>query len=358
MSPRTALLPLLLATAALGCGLETEGQASLDAGNGASSGAAGTPSGGSGGTSAGGSGGAGTGGVAGSGSGGSTPVNCASDMQCVPAAPAGWSYAFHVKSPFSSSVSVGPKCHDGADPQRFYSEPVASSCQACACGPLGGGQCNVQLLCAGNSTCAGPGTGYTVDDGDCHGHSGGPTLSCMLGPTTVLQPGTCTPSGGAPVAADPFQKSDDVCPVQPGASCGSGSMCVPKAAGVYAGKVCVFLPGDQACATDYPQKSVIFQKALDERKCSACTCTPATSTCLAEYKFYDDAFCATSGTSVNSTTCKDVSSTINVFTLAWGHERTKAPYLTGTCTAGGGVPSGAFAGDPNAAVTLCCRPVP
>ncbi len=334
-----ATLPVVLA-----CSIELTGSADPDSG---AAGSGGSTLGGFGGGGASDDAGAGAGGVAGS------PSSCASGFQCVPTASVQWAYAFLALDVFANAA--GPTCPDGADPQTYASLPSgAGGCAPCQCAPLQGGACTVPLLCAENATCANA-QSYTRTDGDCAGKTGSPTLSCMLGPPTVVTPGTCAASGGSVTQMDPFEKRASLCLVKEGPACGATSTCVPVGTGVYAPSVCVYLPGEQTCPGDWPTSTVIYQKHVDQRVCSPCTCSPGSVTCLAEYQFYDDMLCAGSGKKVASTACTNVSGAINDFWAGWGYKRSGAPVQGGGCVPGGGLPSGGIVGDPNAAITVCCR---
>lgn len=340
-----ATLPFVLA-----CSIELTGGAGPDsgaAGGGGSTLGGASGSGGFGGDGA--SAGAGSGGVA-----GSSPSTCDEGLQCVPTASLPWAYAFLSLDAYANPQ--GPTCPDGAEPQMFSSLPSgAGACVPCQCAPLQGGACSVPLLCAENATCSSP-QSYTQNDGDCVGKTGSPTLSCMLGPSTVVTPGTCAASGGSVAPMDPFQKRASLCLVKEGPPCGAGSSCVPVGTGVYAPSVCVYLPGEQKCPSGWPASTVIYQKHIDARACSPCTCSPGAVTCHAEYQFYDDMLCAGSGKKVASTACTNVSGAINDFWAGWGYKRSGAPVQGGGCVPGGGIPSGGIEGDPNAAITVCCRP--
>lgn len=332
----------LLALLVVACSLDQTGAASVDGGTG---GGDASVLGGFGGDGA----SAGAGGTA-----GSEPATCGAGQQCVPKPGSQWGYAFLAVEPFSAAP--GPTCPDGATPLAFGSAPAGpGSCAPCQCGPLQGGSCTVPLLCAENATCAGP-QSYTKTDGNCSGKSGSPTLSCMLGPATVAAPGSCAPSGGAVSALDPFQKRASLCLVKSGSPCGEGSECVPVGTDVYAPTLCVYLPGEQACPSGYPTATVIYQKHLDQRACSACACTPGAVTCVAEYEFYDDMLCAGGGQKVASAACTNVSGKINDFWAGWSYQRTASPVMGGSCVPSGGAPSGQIVGDPNGSITVCCRP--
>ncbi|MBI3202661.1 MAG: hypothetical protein HYZ29_14070 [Myxococcales bacterium] len=339
--PLAFLRACLVASLALACSVEPLGEAPGDAGP---AGAGGSTLGGFGGDGA--SAGAG-------GTGGSQPVACGAGQECVPKAGPQWSYAFLVVDPFSTAP--GPTCPDGATPQMFGTEPAgAGTCAPCQCGPLQGGSCTVPLLCAENGTCAGP-QGYTKTNGDCVGKTGSPTLSCQLGPPTVVTPGSCAPTGGAVAPLEPFQKRASLCLLKAGSPCGDGSECVPVGTGAYAPNICIYLPGEQACPSDYPTATIIHQKHVDQRKCSPCVCTPGAATCSAEYAFYDDMLCAGGGQKVSSAACTEVSGKINDFWAGWSYQRTLAPVLGGSCVPSGGTPGGQIVGDPNGALTVCCR---
>lgn len=341
------------ALSVLGCSIELKGGAAPDAGGGSGAGATGgAPLGGFGGD--GGVGGlAGAGGSAGAA--GAPPTACSTGFQCVPKAPAGWGYAFLSEGTYVASEPAGPICPDGSEPQKFFSNPAGQgTCSACTCGAMTGGACSVSLLCSGDATCS-VSTDYTETSGGCKGKSGSPSLHCRLGNPNVTTPGSCEPSAVAPIQGDPWKNRADVCPGKPATACGPASECLPQGTGTYAASICIYLPGDQLCPSDWPQRKPVFQKYLDTRSCAPCSCAPGVMDCTAEYKFWDDATCLFDNQKLSSTNCTDVSGTINSFWPAWGLERTKSPTLVGGCIPGGGTPVGKIVGDPNTALTVCCR---
>ena len=332
----------------------TGGGAGSGGGVGGSSGTGGDATGGSGGTGGSGATG-GSSGTGGSPSGGAN--GCPLGEQCVPKVASGWSYAFLGKAAYSPTAPAGAACHDGSTPDRFYIDPVgAAQCAACNCGTLQNGACSVPLLCATNKTCQGA-TDWSQGDGSCQGKSGSPDLSCKLGPAIFSAPGACPPGGGQLLTADPWKQVADLCVAKASVTCASNSECVPTPTGAYAGSVCVYLPGDQACPTDYSTKALIFKKSMDTRACSACSCGSGSPACAgAEYKFYDDGLCAGSSQTVNSTACVDLTDHINNFWVGWGYRRSGTGSVTGTCPPSGGQPSGSLTGDPAASLSVCCRP--
>jgi hypothetical protein len=178
----------------------------------------------------------------------------------------------------------------------------------------------------------------------------------MLGGPTITTPGTCVASGGALEAAAPWKQRASFCPMKSSGGCASGGDCVPLGSGAYADRVCIYLPGEQPCPTDFPSRTVVYQKSLDQRTCSPCSCAPGALSCTAEYEFFDDGLCLFGSKSFSSSTCTNLSGAINDFWLGWSYKRSKAPSLSGGCVAGGGLPGGQFAGDPNTALSVCCRP--
>jgi hypothetical protein len=347
----------VLALSLWGCGLDLKGDDLAGFGGGvvhsggASSGGA---SSGGGGAATGGSGG-GAAGAAGNAAGAGS---CLPDEQCVPAVPQGWSFGFLAGADFSPTAPPGETCWDGAAPHRYYANPSSGAeCAPCSCGPLANGSCKVPLLCSNNTSCSSF-QDYSQGNGDCQYKSGGGTLACMMGTPTIVSPGSCAPSGGDLVVVDTWTQIADLCTVPTGGQCGASMQCLPRGGGSYAGYACAYMPGDQTCPAGYDARTVVYGENdfTDTRSCSACTCTVGTPQCVgAEYEFFDDGLCIEGSTKVNSTSCKDLSSTINAFWPAWSYRKRSDPVVTGSCAPVGGTPAGALTVKSGVGLTVCCR---
>lgn len=331
----------------LSCGINVTVEYSEDDGaTGSVSGKGGTSTGG-------GTGGGHSGGSGGTGGSGGQVVNCA-DAVCQPSVPAGWQgFAYVVGASNADPTPAGPTCPDGSTPATYFTQPAgAAECESCACGGLTGVSCNVPFLCATSDNCVGA-SNYTLNDGDCQGSLGPPPPnSCMFGAAT-FSGGSCPASGGALAAGLPFQQVAHVCAVASPGSCSAGGACVATGTNEYAGYVCIYQVGEQACPADYSIPIVTYKKPIDTRACSACTCAPNVTGCTpGSYQFFHDGLCALGGPNLSNPACTKFDVTP---TVGWGWRRTNAPAGIGTCTAGGGVGSGEAKGDPGQAITYCCK---
>lgn len=284
---------------------------------------------------------------------------CAPGYQCVPQAPAPFTGYLRTRGDVFDAPP-GPACADGSAPARYSTSPAGpAECTPCTCGNLAGGQCGAApLLCyPGSSSCSGPPSDWTAtaSDGNCHGGSATVnTLSCKLGPIPLIATGQCAPSSTDFPNKDAFTGVADVCRTtqEPGGGCGSGEVCVPRGAGDYAGYVCVEQVGEHACPPGWGTQIWAYTGANDSRGCTECGCgTPAASCAGAEYVFWDDPFCLISDEAVSSETCKDLSGLTDYD--AWSFERSKQPFVVGSCAPSGGSPTGSVY--PTGALTFCCR---
>jgi hypothetical protein len=289
--------------------------------------------------------------------GGST-ASCLSDEQCVPAAPAGWDYSFLAGFAFADPGPSSEPCPGGSSPTRYFMTPeTGSSCATCACGPRTGAACSVPLECGTDSSCA-ANPDISKDDSSCHDGGSSKKIWCKLGSPVTTSAGACAPSGGELSKPDPWQQLADVCVATASTSCGTGMQCVPRGTGSYIGFVCISVTGEQTCPADYPVESRLYKNQIDTRACSPCSCTPNPLACLgAEYEIVDDSNCVLGSKTVNSASCTDVSSWTDSGWPGWGYQRKSSPQAKGDCAAAGGQLSGDVKGDPQAALTVCCRSI-
>lgn len=329
------------------CSLPTEGTgastADVDGGTTGGSGG-GQAGGGSGGTGA-------TGGV------GGTTTHCAAPMSCIPSPPSGWvGYVRMRGEGYPPADVMGPVCPDESTPERYYSGLAGpAQCAPCSCSNQKGGKCGTApLFCSKSSTdCSGAqdATGDVDGCGITNGHSGLSTLSCFIGTIPVVSAGTCDPSPADFSNKDPWTGVNDVCVVVGTDGCGENERCIPPGSGEYAGYVCIQSPGDVECPPDWGARTLVYKSVQDDRNCSQCVCTPDAANCVdAKYEIHDWLGCLTGGKTVSSSTCVDLSSTVNA---GWYAERTQDPFATGTCTPSGGQPTGGISGQ--GAITFCCR---
>lgn len=217
----------------------------------------------------GGSGAAATGGASGSG-GGFVWVSCdtcgASQCECVPPAPKGWSVVRIAEGKLTS-------CPEGGEaPLVVGTQAVDTGCQPCACGNVLGGTCGVQLElfkdgfdCNKNPT---PGQIETTE-GACVQFF---DLAKMMKLRRVREGGSCEPGSSLtlpPELADP----KSVCKAKSGGTCGEGGACVAKASAPFGPSACVMadIGGELACPDGYPNKIPYAESFDDTRKCS-CPC--------------------------------------------------------------------------------------
>lgn len=363
-----------------GCSLDREGTgAGFDPGSdgGAVGGGAGTAGSGATAGSAGDGGGGSGGGVGGTGGGTKGDENCTDAFDndgdglvdcadpdckpgysCVPAPPSGWTgYARLRAQTYAAGAPAGPECPDGSTPERFFSGlGAAPDCTPCNCGPMTGGQCGVApLMCSTSSTdCSGATDATAIASSSCKaGSSSINQLSCYVAPAPVVSAGSCAPTKSTFANTDPFEWAQDVCRQPAGGGCAANEACTQNGAGDYVGYVCVELAGDQPCPVGWGVRTVAYTSHTDTRSCDDCKCTPSTVSCVdAQYKFYD-AFiidCFGSTKTVSSTNCVDITPLLS---LGWGVERSKSPFLAGSCTPSGGAALGQVTG--NGAITFCCR---
>ncbi len=288
---------------------------------------------------------------------------CDPGFQCVPAVASGWAGFFSVrKDAFGAPLPAPTDCAAGVAPTRYFSGPRnTGQCAACSCGSLSGATCaNTPLLCnfnpGTNGVCAPP-TSFTPTSCLTRPYTACPSMSCQLGATAVLTPGTCPASGGGVVASDMWNQVADVCgtSVAPGAGCGAGSVCAPRAAPAYGGP-CIQMSGAVTCPAGYATRHVAYTGGTDQRGCTACSCTPNTTCRATTYRIFDGVSCNLGDPNgvLGTTTCSHFGWVADGFcggTWSVRPEAASAAENT-TCSTAGGAPNGQIA--TTGAVTLCC----
>ncbi|MFW5739641.1 MAG: hypothetical protein ACOC1F_04685, partial [Myxococcota bacterium] len=248
-----------------------------------------------------------------------------------------------------------------------------AACGACSCGPLEGTVCVAPgISCDYDSTdCANAVPRPELDDGNCHDLPGG-DVSCFLNDNDPLSsPGSCTPSPEVPDFPNklPFTDVFDAChfdTTTTAVGCDGTDLCIPPGSGSYAGGLCVMFADDQVpCPPGWDAKDPIRlykqEDVFDGRGCEPCTCAPDLAALQCNGSHYevwdlDDCndcdFACDDETSVNSTTCKDLSKWADSNTLSIKLRRAQPEH--GKCIVGGGASTGFV--ETSKGVTFCCLP--
>jgi hypothetical protein len=130
--------------------------------------------------------------------------------------------------------------------------------------------------------------------------------------------------------------------------CSPGNVCAPQAP--FSGPFCIVKQGDVPCPSGpYTDRRVYFTAVDDTRKCSDCSCG---SDCSYSWKIFDDADTSCAQTPLATKTSAGECVTV---TPSSGKIRVGAAISgTGTCTPGGGQPTGTTSA--SGPVTACCAP--
>jgi hypothetical protein len=282
----------------------------------------------------------------------STPCSCA------PEAPAGWTGPFVL---YDGPTAGAPSCPAGtlkeltafADLQA--AGPVV--CSACNCQAPTNADCEVADLdlvpytdqgctaaCSqpatilGCTTCALPSQIVLFPGVE---SSGTPTV-------TLVDAGSCTPSGGA-ANAPPFTGATEAlgC-ASTGTGCDAGSVCLPAAVAPFEPHACVSQLGATSCPAGPFQTALSFFTGIsDNRGCAPCACdTPQGGTCALQGFGYGQFDCNGLGMPIAlGPVCSSGE---------WAAVAGKGVGQGGTCNASGGQPIG-DAG-PSGPVLVCCTP--
>lgn len=282
--------------------------------------------------------------------------DCA-DFGCVAPPPEGWSGPVGFWT--GRAGSTVPSCPDGWSMQlELFDGMVAppASCAACDCGPATGGACsmptttvydtqncsggpNAQLQPMAPLTC---GT-FTTTTG---------TNSAEGGVSSVLDQGSCAPSGGA-ATAEPvaWQNVVVICQNTAGGGCSGGICGHPIDEPMTA---CITQAGDVACPRGFATRYLVFDGAADNRGCTPCTCGSASggSCSGGSTAIYSGTTC--SGTplaiaSNNGNSCATFSATQTQNSFQYQGD---ASPNGGGCPTGGGQPTGEAT--PTNGLTVCC----
>ena len=355
----------LLAVVACGGGDErtfTGNTGGGDSGVGAagSAGTAGSGTGGSSGASgsggtAGSAGAAGaTGGAAGSaGAAGGAACDTKSHV-CAPEAGAGWTgpvaYRQGKGAPPSCPGSYPTKVADG----KVGLNAGKATCK-CSCDPATGISCtgtaklyDVAEGAFGCIAIPGGATAWQGTSSSCSKPTSSTSGQVRLVAPAPSKAGTCAAKSAHAIPTPSWAEETRICNgANPAAgSCASGQSCLPQPGAPY--DLCVYRPGDMACPSAYPQKTVVYEDFKDTRTCSGCSCGSASSTCGGSLQLASGC----SGTTLLYTTvsgCGLPAGGINVSTSHWASYK---PDPKGTCQESTSTLSGAAT--PTGATTVCC----
>ena len=289
------------------------------------------------------------------------------------AIPAGWTGPWALYE--GPQAIAAPSCAGVYGSTSFegsagLSAPVAS-CTACSCGPQTGAKCGAHLSYYTNacgSTLGGCGAeDYGLLAGACEGlgtGNGGCTgkdVQSFQADGVESQPGTCAPSTATPNGAAPsWQTSGVACgpsaPFEQG-WCAAGQVCAFAPSSPF-DKLCVEATGAQSCPSGTPFTTPhLYYTAFDDaRGCGACTCSNPTVSCSPSgtVTFWTAFNCT--GTPTGTNTLNDVNGSGCQTLPSMSYYSTYQPtsFVLGSCSPGGGAPTGSVTTSASTAVTFCC----
>lgn len=296
--------------------------------------------------------------------------------ECVPMATAGWS------GPALTAIaatSATPACSGDVSTVAFMGTAglvAPTACTTCSCGPSSG-TCGFPTTIAANAaTCAltgattpvtpfDPAVGWTgaCDTNDpiaagklCSGVDC--AQSVQVAPLVVMDDG-CSASGGAQPGPVTWSTTAIACEPPTVANTCTGDagngLCFPTPDAGAGFVACIFMAGDNACPTGSPYalKQVLYNGVDDTRGCTPCACGSATgSTCASTVSLYSDGACSTLLTTVAVSASGTDCSNVPAGSALGSKSATPATYGAGSCSAGGGMPTGAAT--PSMPTTFCC----
>jgi hypothetical protein len=174
--------------------------------------------------------------------------------------------------------------------------------------------------------------------------------SCSItGGSSVVAPGSCSPSPAAIMNNDGWGSDVRACPktLTGSVPCGEG-VCEPVGVGE---QLCIRKAGANACPAGWDVKVEGFGGEVDQRTCTACACNPISCSGGA-YTVYEALDCngAYANVVVNSADCTPIPNVNG--TISSSRLPALGSVVQNGCS-GGGQPTGTFTGtDP---VTFCCK---
>jgi hypothetical protein len=255
----------------------------------------------------------------------------------------------------------------------WYSDPQQTpvSCAPCSCAPSTG-TCAppATVTVSASPVCPSDGdAGVPFDppsgwDGGCTANDaipavdcdGGPACSATVAPTTPVD--DCVPSQPMIDTIVNWSKIAFSCTgnTNQGACANPGDICVPAPPVTPGYSICVSREGDEpaiVCPAGYPDRSVLYVSATDNRHCAPCECgEPQGSSCSSLVTLYSDEACSADVASVTVTSdsmCVEIPAGVSLGSKQAG----PSTYSPGTCQPSGGQPSGDV--QPTVPFTFCCR---
>jgi hypothetical protein len=231
-----------------------------------------------------------------------------------------------------------------------------ATCSACSCGNVTGASCGVPGVSFWASNGCGSSLGtVTPPAADvCQPVSVGVDASSM-GADVPVQPGTCPASGGAATIPEAsYEQEALLCEgAEEGAGCADPtSVCVRPPVYPFHQSICIVRNANHTCPSGpYTERTVVYQTLLDTRDCTVCSCSvPTGVSCTGTTTLFSDGSCSSSTATVphDGSSCVSHPTTGSMrFTIDSGPSG-------GSCTTGGGAPTGSATGtDP---LTVCCLP--
>lgn len=288
--------------------------------------------------------------------------------------PTGWTGPFALyegPSPIAPPLCAGAYGSTSFQGQAQLSDPVAS-CTACTCGAQQGAKCGAHFTYYTNA-CGGTSTGCGAEDygalaGACeglgtgNGGCSGRDVQSFQADGVESQAGTCAPSPVTPNGAAPSWGTTAVAcaPASPFGvgACSSGQTCAPGPTAPF-DDFCIEAAGAQTCpsGTPFATPHLYYTTFDDTRACSACTCSvppPPTCSPSGTVTFWTAFNC--SGTPTGSVTLNDVNASgcETLPSMSYYSTYTPTSFVLGSCSPGGGAPTGAVAPTASTAVTFCC----
>ncbi len=227
-------------------------------------------------------------------------VDCADadcgEFLCVPAFPAGWDGPAVL-----SELDTQPACpapfDDGTSRVGEEIGVIPPATCTCSCAAATGGVCTgtVSLQKYALSDCTDlPSTYFIPAEPSCSG-----SVSNIAAGRATLAPtgGTCVGSGVVTTPMnDVVEKIDRaLCAgARAGGGCGDG-VCVPRPAGGFENRICIFEPGDVPCTgDDFAVRTVVYSAGIEDlRQCPECACNPPTgAACNGFVRLYTNGACS------------------------------------------------------------------
>lgn len=270
---------------------------------------------------------------------------------CAPPIPGGW------EGPVKAGANA-VDCNGGfADPAGAYFtdfDPGQETCD-CDCQPIDAAcEATVEVQVFGEGGCAGePDYTAEVDDTACFTFQGPfpealddagaptPLAADFVRITQVLvEGGSCAAEGSFNEGG--FNDSVQLCaPTAQPSLCEEGGPCIADNS-----DTCIFQEGEHDCPDGYPEQTLGFSGADDQRECGECDCGTPEGICGASLSLQDAA--CEAGTTITIADCLDTgASAITSATFDPGEAEV-------TCGGGSGTAPISGTVEPTDPVTICC----